>query len=142
MAGPGDHPIGYWCKHVDELLERAVDAVLARNGLRRRHWQVMTALRERALSRAQIAEAMLPLWVAASVTQTDVVDDLVRREWAGTDGESYWLTDSGATAYARVAAGVAQLQTSCRDGVSDAEYLAAIDVLSRIAANLEGALAR
>lgn len=82
---------------------------------------------------------MLAFWVAASVTQTDVVDDLVRREWADTDGERYWITPAGAAAYARIEIEVAAVHEVCTTGISDAEYDAALDVLARIAGNLERA---
>jgi hypothetical protein len=132
--------LGFWIQHLDGLLELSFDAVLARNGLRRRHWEVMTTLLARPLTRAQIAEAMLSFRVAAALTQTDVVDDLVRREWADTDGAGYHLTVAGAAAHARIDGEVAAIRRLCTDGIPDAEYRAALDVLARIGANLERAL--
>ena len=45
MADEESRPIGYWLKHLDGLLEQTFDHVLARNGVRRRHWQVLDTLR-------------------------------------------------------------------------------------------------
>lgn len=137
MSLPTDRPLGYWVKHLDTLLESSLDRVLARSGIRRRHWQVLGVLREGPQTRAQVAEAMLAFWVAASVTQTDVVDDLVRRGWAEIDGDLYALTADGEEAYSRVSLDVATLRAQVTDGFTAEEYARVIDALSRMAANLE-----
>lgn len=134
---PTDRPLGYWVKHLDTLLEESLDRVLARSGIRRRHWQVLNVLRNGPQTRAQVAEAMLAFWVAASVTQTDVVDDLVRRGWAAIDGDLYTLTADGEEAYSRVSLDVATLRAQVTDGFTAEEYAQVIDALSRMAANLE-----
>ena len=135
---PTDRPLGYWVKQLDTLLEESLDRVLARSGIRRRHWQVLNVLREGPQTRAQVAEAMLAFWVAASVTQTDVVDDLVRRGWAETDGDLYTLTADGEEAYSRLALDVATLRAQVTDGFSAEEYATVVHALARMAANLEG----
>jgi DNA-binding MarR family transcriptional regulator len=126
-----------WLKHVDGLLDAALDVTLKNNGLRRRHWQVLLTLRSGPCSRADIAEALLPFWVAASVTQTDVVDDLVRRDWAATDGSTYTLTAAGESAYARISADVDALRARALDGVDPEHLDITLAVLARVAANLE-----
>lgn len=135
-----ERSLGFRIQHLDGLLERSFDAVLARNGLRRRHWQVMTALFAGPLTRAQIAEAMLSFRVAAALTQTDVVDDLVRREWADTDGVSYHLTVAGTAAQTQIDREVAAIGRLATAGIPETEYRAALDVLARIGANLDRAL--
>lgn len=134
---PSDRPLGYWVKHLDTLLEESLDRVLARSGIRRRHWQVLSVLRDGPQTRAQVAEAMLAFWVAASVTQTDVVDDLVRRGWAEIDGDLYTLTADGEEAYSRVSLDVATLRAQVTDGFSAEEYTRVVEALARMAANLE-----
>lgn len=135
---PTDRPLGYWVSRLDTLLEESLDRVLARSGVRRRHWQVLNVLREGPQTRAQVAEAMLAFWVAASVTQTDVVDDLVRRGWAEIDGDVYRLTADGEEAYSRVSLDVATLRAQVTDGFSAEEYATVVEALARMAANLEG----
>lgn len=125
---------------VTDLYGRVVDAVLARNGLRARHWHVLHVLSRGPLDRAQVAEAMLAFWVEASVTQTDVVDDLVRRDWVSTDGSTYSLTESGAAAVARISAALADLSDQALAGVSPADVATAAAVLATLAANLEAAV--
>lgn len=140
MADETNRPIGYWLKHLDGLLERAFDHVLARHGVRRRHWQVLDTLRAGPMTRAEITETLLPFWVAAAVTQTDVVDDLVRRGWASYDEVVYALTPEGETAHAAVEAEVAALRRLLVEGFSPREYQVVVDALARMAANLERAL--
>lgn len=133
MAQPLDGLPG----RVTDLFGQAVDAVLARNGLRERHWHVLHALGNGPRNRAQIAEALLPFWVAASVTQTDVVDDLVRRDWVATDGDIYELTEAGAGAVERIQAALDDLSAQARDGISADAEATARAVLDTIRENLE-----
>jgi DNA-binding MarR family transcriptional regulator len=125
---------------VHDLYGQAVDAVLARNGLRARHWHVLHALSGGALDRAQVAEAMLAFWVEASVTQTDVVDDLVRRDWVATDGSAYELTDHGLAAVARIEAALDDLAAQSLQGVAPEAVATALEVLAAMATNLQGLL--
>jgi hypothetical protein len=125
---------------VGGLQERTLDVVLARNGLRRRHWHVLQALAGGPLTRAQIAEAMLPFRVAAAVTQTDVADDLVRRDWVASDGVDYRLTADGTAAHLRIAEQVRALHVESVRGIAAAELRTALEVLARIASNLEATL--
>lgn len=113
---------------------------MARNGLRARHWHVLHVLSRGPLDRAQVAEAMLAFWVEASVTQTDVVDDLVRRDWVATDGSIYSLTESGAAAVARISTALADLRTAALANIPAADVTTAAAVLAALAANLEASL--
>ena len=140
MAEEQRRPIGYWVKHLDGLLERTFDQALAAKGVRRRHWQVLNTLRAGPVTRAEITEALLPFWVAASVTQTDVVDDLVRRGWAEIEGETYRLTADGETAHADIERSVIDLRSQIAEGFTQREFTAVIDALARMSANLERAL--
>jgi DNA-binding MarR family transcriptional regulator len=140
MADETRRPIGYWVKHLDGLLERAFDSTLAAKGVRRRHWQVLNALRAGPVTRAEITEALLPFWVAASVTQTDVVDDLVRRGWAEIETDTYRLTSAGQAAHAEIERSVIEVRGQIAAGFSQREFASVIDALARMAANLERAL--
>jgi DNA-binding MarR family transcriptional regulator len=132
-----DLPLAAALKQVDALLDSALDATLKGSGLRRRHWAVLLALRGGPCSRAQIAEALLTFWVAASVTQTDVVDDLVRRDWATTDGSTYTLTDAGEAALVRISADVDALRARALDGIDPTALDTTLAVLTRMSTNLE-----
>lgn len=127
-------------KALDALFEQALDTTLAAHGVRRRHWAVLEVLHGRPRTRAEIAEAMLAFWVAAAVTQTDVVDDLVRRDWARTDGDLYTLTADGAAAQQRIGAAVAALRERTVDGVSASEVAAAMGTVERMTANLQSVI--
>ena len=150
MADDPRKPVGYWVKHLDTLLEKAFDHALANKGVRRRHWQVLNALRAGPVTRAEITEALLPFWVAASVTQTDVVDDLVRRGWAALVGDPagrgdgsvdrYALTPDGEAAHAAIEREVVTLRARITEGFSQREYHAVVDALAKMAGNIERAL--
>lgn len=140
MADDPRKPVGYWVKHLDTLLEKAFDHALANKGVRRRHWQVLNALRAGPVTRAEITEALLPFWVAASVTQTDVVDDLVRRGWAEIEGETYRLTADGETAHQAIERDVLALRAQIAEGFSQREFNNVVDALARMSANLERVL--
>jgi hypothetical protein len=132
-----DESLSAAVKRVDTLLDAALDATLRRSGLRRRHWQVLLTLRAGPCTRARITEALLPFWVAAAVTQTDVVDDLVRRDWAATDGTIYTLTADGEAAVRRISDDVGALRARALEGVAAADLDTTLAVLARMAANLE-----
>ena len=145
MAEEPRKPVGYWVKHLDTLLEKAFDHALANRGVRRRHWQVLNALRAGPVTRAEITEALLPFWVAASVTQTDVVDDLVRRGWAeiapaDVGRETYRLTPEGEVAHQAIERDVVALRAQIAEGFSQREFNGVLDALARMAANLERVL--
>jgi len=69
--------------------------------------------------------------------ETDVVDDLVRRDWAGTDGTVYTLAADGEAALARISAEVEALRARALGGVDPAALETTRAVLARMAANLE-----
>lgn len=140
MTEDSGAPFGCWVKHLDGLLDQAFDQVLARRGMRRRHWHVLSTLREGPLTRAEITEALLAFWVAASVTQADVVDDLVRRGWADLEGETYRLTPDGRAAHRAVEHDVRAVHGRVAEGFAADEFDAVLDALARMCANLERAL--
>lgn len=140
MADDAREPIGYWVKQLDSLLEKTFDHALASKGVRRRHWQVLNTLRAGPVTRAEITESLLPFWVAASVTQTDVVDDLVRRGWASIEGDTYRLTPDGDVAHRAIERDVVALRAQIAEGFSPRDFNAVVDSLARMTANLERAL--
>ncbi len=125
---------------VTDLFGQAVESVLKRNGLRERHWHVLHALGSGSHTRAEVAEALLPFWVAASVTQTDVVDDLVRRDWVATDGDRYELTDAGVATVTRIEAALVELTRAALADVSPEDTATTRATLTTITANLERAI--
>ena len=120
-------PIGWWLKEVDRLLEESFERVLADDGLTRRQWQALNA----AAGQQTIAKALSPFLSGAEEVAA-VTGPLVERGWL--DGET--LTGDGERALRALSGKVQAQRRRVTAGVSESEYLATVDVLRRMAANL------
>jgi hypothetical protein len=67
-------PIGYWLKHLHNLLERHFDATLAGLDLSRRHWQILSTLSRGARTREDLRQAVAPFWSAGDPNLDEVLD--------------------------------------------------------------------
>jgi DNA-binding MarR family transcriptional regulator len=137
--GPAGYPIGYWLKRLDRAIDDALESTLAGEGLPRRHWQAMNFLHEGPNNAPALAEALRPFWGQGSITLAEVLGGLERRALIVGDEGRYALTAEGRTTRARIAEQVAVTQRRLVHGVSQEEYRATVDVLRRLAANLEDA---
>ena len=133
-------PIGYWLKHLDRLIEASFDRVLAQEGLSRRHWQVLNMLREAPRPATELERELAPFWEAGTVRLEEVLDDLAGRGWlaGGAEGPCS-LSPAGLAAQASVAERVQANRRLVMEGLTEQEYTSTVDVLSRMAANLEAA---
>ncbi|MFC4117431.1 MarR family winged helix-turn-helix transcriptional regulator [Nonomuraea zeae] len=114
-----DKPIGYWLKHLDDLLESSMEQALS--GTSRREWQLLNA--------AALGDTgPLPFEGVEEATA-----GLTAKGWLA-DGR---LTDSGRAAHARIAEQVGGFRRQATEGVSPEEYQATVGVLRRMAANLD-----
>ncbi len=67
------------------------------------------------------------------------MDQLLHREWLRTDdGERLRLTDAGEAARVRLRELATEVRAEVHQGISDEEYVAALKVLRRMVANIEG----
>lgn len=140
VDGSGARPIGYWLKHLDCLLEAAFDRGLARQGVNRRQWQVLNVLEGAARSEGELADALLPFLGTDAQPVTELIGSLESRGWvAADDRRRYGLTTSGRAALEALAGDVAGVRSRLTEGVTEAEYRGTIDVLTRMATNLEEA---
>lgn len=143
-------PIGYWLKHLDALLERQFDAVLADLGLTRRHWQVLHTLRSGARTRDDLTATLAPFWTDGEPNLHAVLDGpdglTARgciRTAAASSGtqDTFTLTDEGRTthdtAFERVIASRALLLKD----LTPEQYAATVANLQQMAHNVESALA-
>lgn len=121
-------PIGWWLKEVDRLLEVSFEQVLAADGLTRRQWQALNA----AAGPETVATALAPFLTGEPAELPTVTDPLVERGWLSGDE----LTPAGRVALEALATKVQAQRRRVTAGVSDQEYLAAVGVLRRMAANL------
>jgi len=133
-------PIGYWLKHLDRLIEGAFELTLASEDLTRRHWQVLNTLHTGPSTHAEIADALAPFLIDEPGAAREVVDDLVAKGWVepGQD-DRLALTATGIRAHAALLERVTATRQLLVRGVTEDEYRAVIDVLRRMAANLERA---
>lgn len=133
-----DKPIGYWLKHLDRLIEDAFGRAFAEQNLTRRHWQVLNALSKSPLDAAALAETLRPFWGPGVITAADVTGDLAERGWVSLDNEGrYTLTPAGLAGHAEVSAATNAIRATFTDGLTEAEYYSTVQVLQRMAANLE-----
>ena len=131
-------PIGYWLKHLDRLIEGTFERTLASEGLTRRHWQALNTLRARPSTHAEIAAALAPFLAGDPGAERRVVDDLVARGWVKPGrNDLLELTAEGVGAHAALHERVAATRQALLRGVTEDEYRAVIDVLRRMAENLE-----
>jgi DNA-binding MarR family transcriptional regulator len=138
IKSAGRRPIGYWLKHLDRLIEDTFSRTLAEQGLTRRHWQVLNTLARDPAGPAELTKALDPFLRDDRAGQATVVADLVHRDWAGRDHDGLLrLTPHGRTAHQRTQEQVQQTRELMVHGISADQYAAVIDILSRMAANLE-----
>jgi hypothetical protein len=137
--GPAGYPIGYWLKRLDGAIDAALAATLAAEGLARRHWQTMNFLHDGPSDRPAMAEALRPFWGQGAITLDEVLSDLERRALVVNDDGRYALTAAGSATRATIADKVDATRRRLVEGVAREEYLATIQVLQRMTANLEGA---
>jgi DNA-binding MarR family transcriptional regulator len=140
---PASHRlIGYWLKHLDRLIEDTFSRTLVEQGLTRRHWQVLNTLARGPASPAELIKALDPFLRDDQAGQSTVVADLIDRDWISRDHDGRLrLTRPGRTAHQRTQEQVQQTRELMVHGISAGEYTAAIDILSRMAANLEASAA-
>ncbi|OXM70841.1 helix-turn-helix domain-containing protein [Amycolatopsis vastitatis] len=126
-------PLGWWLRHLHELLESSMGRILDDESLTRRHWQVLNTIALGAHTPEEVDTVMAP-FVAAEGSMTPKIADLRERGWVAGNGE---LTAAGREAHARVEQRVNAFRTLAIDGIGDDDYRATIRTLERCAANLE-----
>ena len=136
--GPTGYPIGYWLKRLDRAIDGALDATLAAQDLTRRHWQTMNFLHEGPSDTPALAEALRPFWGQGAITLDEVLRDLEHQALVANNGGRHALTATGTATRARLAEQVDLTRRRLVDGVTREEYLATVEVLQRMTANLEG----
>jgi DNA-binding PadR family transcriptional regulator len=124
---------------LDGAIDGALAATLAAEGLARRHWQTMNFLYEGPSHGPGLAEALRPFWGQGAITLDEVLSDLERRTLVVNDGGLYALTAAGRATRAKIAEKVDVTRSQLVNGVTREEYLATVQVLRRMTANLEGA---
>jgi DNA-binding MarR family transcriptional regulator len=138
MIHPGpERPIGYWLKNLDRLIDAQFERQLGDAGLSRRQWQLINLLEDGPRSVPELHTELEPFLHDAPDDLQDALSGLVGRGWADSQDEIVALTEIGQAQFGLVKAKVAELRQTLMIGISAEEYQATIDVLIRMAANLE-----
>lgn len=148
ITGSAGRPLGFWVKLVDSLLEDSVDAAADEwGGVSRKHWQVLSMVRDGASSTAQIDAVLAPFVRTAggSGTTAPFVDDLRRRGWlsgherlagAPEDVGSLVVTVDGENAFEEMQAVISQRREQVSAGIAARDYEVTVATLERMARNL------
>jgi hypothetical protein len=136
-----ERPIGYWLKHLDRLIDGAMDRAFGAEGVTRRHWQVLNILREAPRDAAGLRDALRPFWTEGVSTLDErvstldeVTGDMARRGWLAG---SYALTPAGEAAHAAVQRKVHGIRATFLTGLADDDYHRTVRTLRHMAENLE-----
>jgi DNA-binding MarR family transcriptional regulator len=128
-------PIGYWIKHLHDLVEGSLDDLLADQGLTRRHWQVLNVVVTGPLTLDDLDTTLAPFLDDRRPSLRPLTDDLRERGWVEGD-EWVTLTAAGIRAHEDLRRRVSTDRARLTEGIGAEEYLATIDVLTRMSANL------
>jgi DNA-binding MarR family transcriptional regulator len=132
-----ESPIGYWLKKLDRLIDGQFERQLEEAGLSRRQWQLLNLLDDRPRSIPELQSALEPFLQEDPDDLSDALSGLVTRGWADSQDNIVTLAKTGRAQFGLVKANVAELRQALTAGISADEYQATIDVLARMAANLE-----
>jgi hypothetical protein len=129
-----ERPIGYWLKHLDRLIDGAMDRALVAEGVTRRHWQVLNILRDAPRDATGLGDALRPFWTEGAITLDEVTGDMARRGWLTG---RYALTPAGEAVHAAVQRTVHGIRATFLTGLAEDEYHRTVRTLRHMAENLE-----
>ncbi|MFD6247938.1 MarR family transcriptional regulator [Streptomyces roseolus] len=130
-------PVGYWSGLVHAAVTRRLRDEMARIDATQPQYWVLNHVKYRpaAPGRHEVVEELTPLAEGPHEIPR-VVDQLLHRAWLRADADgSVHLTEAGEAARVRLRALATDLRAVVHEGVSDEEYVAALKVLRRMAAN-------
>jgi DNA-binding MarR family transcriptional regulator len=132
-----EKPIGYWLRKLDNLIDAQFERQLSDAGLSRRQWQLLNLLEDGPRSVPDLQVELEPFLHGGASELNDALSGLVTRSWAESTDNIANLTKTGQAQFGVVKAKVAELRQGLMAGISPEEYEATLDVLVRMAANLE-----
>ena len=132
-----ERPIGYWLKKLDRLIDGQFVRQLGEAGLSRRQWQVLSLIEDGSRSVPELQSELEPFLRDAPDDLSDALSGLVTRGWADVQDNIVKLTETGQAQFELIKAKVTELRQSLTVGISPEEYQATMDVLARMAANIE-----
>lgn len=131
------HPIGYWLKVVDRLIDENFRLILGSAAVTPRHWQILNRLDSGPATYAELDDEAAPYLAPHMPTVRPIIDDLYSRGWAAPIGaDRVGLTETGVKALTDIQSRVAEDRQRLTANISSEEYQATVDVLARMATNL------
>ncbi len=132
-------PIGYWSGEAYRRVVGRIRAELATEDLTQPHWWTLNhvAGTPGMWSRAKLVERLVP-FDDLGIDFDAVFDDLVARGWMKEDAGALALTAAGEAGLLRARDRNARAHEQMHEGIGTAEYVAALNVLRRMIANLGG----
>ncbi|MFE7552153.1 MarR family winged helix-turn-helix transcriptional regulator [Streptomyces gardneri] len=133
-------PIGYWSGLAHTAVTRHLRDAMARIDVTQPQYWVLNRVNggPAAPSREEVVGQLTPL-ADGPHEIARVVDQLLHRGWLRTDDtHTLHLTEPGEAARVRLRSLVTELRAEVHEGISDEEYVAALKVLRRMVANIEG----
>jgi predicted transcriptional regulator len=132
-----ERPIGYWLKKLDRLIDQQFERRLEEAALSRRQWQLLSLLQDDPRSIPELRSELEPFLQDPPDDPSDALAGLTTRGWADSQDNVVSLTKTGQAQFGLIMAKVTELRQSLTVGISPQEYQATVDVLARMAANLE-----
>ncbi|MFD3659213.1 MarR family winged helix-turn-helix transcriptional regulator [Streptomyces sp. NPDC058659] len=133
-------PIGYWSGLAHAAVTRHLRDAMARVDVTQPQYWVLNRVNggPEAPSREEVVGQLTPL-ADGPHEIARVVEQLLHRGWLRADDlRRLHLTDAGEAARVRLRELVTEVRAEVHDGISDEEYVAALKVLRRMVANVEG----
>ncbi|MGW5446507.1 MarR family winged helix-turn-helix transcriptional regulator [Streptomyces asiaticus] len=133
-------PVGYWSGLAHAAVTRHLRDAMAKVDVTQPQYWVLNRVNggPAAPSREEVVVQLSPLADGQNEIAR-VVDQLLHRGWLHIDaGQRLHLTDTGEAARVRVRELATELRTVVHMGISDEDYVAALKVLRRMIANVEG----
>jgi DNA-binding MarR family transcriptional regulator len=132
-----ERPIGYWLRKLDRLIDGQFVVKLGEAGLSRRQWQVLSLIEDGPRSVPELQSELEPFLQDAPDDLSDALSGVVTRGWAEVQNNIVKLTGTGQSQFELIKAQVTELRQSLTVGISPEEYQVTVDVLARMAANIE-----
>ena len=127
-------PLGYWLRHLHELLEEHLALVLSERGTSRREWQVLNTLTRGGRPGTDLA----PFADPDDPGFTRLLAGLRERGWIDDAGR---LTEAGSAAHADLSSRVVEARAAVVGDLTPEQYEETVQRLAAMARNVEAAIA-
>ncbi len=135
-------PLGYWLKRIHNGLERNLAAAVGDLGLDRRSWQILNTVAHGPIETAAVAEALAPFTEGAEDADDAIESRLTALAERGVivaDASGrHTLTAVGIELHATASDRVYAARRASARGFSDEEFGMLLDLLRRVAVNVDG----